>query len=65
MVRQLRIENNELRIRLEEAANLGNGMRNSLMGSYGTGNLPHNSGITFNQRKDSVVSNGGTGYIAL
>ena len=48
MVRQLRIENSELKMRFEEAANVGNGMRTSLMGSFGTGNLPYNSGVTFN-----------------
>lgn len=65
MVRQLRIENNELRMRLDEASSVGgatNGMRTSLMGSFGTtGNLQG----TFNQRKDSVISTGPTGYVAL
>ena len=62
LVRQLRIENNELRIRLEEQSALGVPVRTSIMGSFGGGNLPISS---FSQRKDSVVSNGGGTFGAL
>ena len=64
MVRQLRLENNELRLRLEEAA----AMRTSLMGSFGQNPPPVTSSSAFNIRKDSVISNGNggaTGYIGL
>lgn len=48
LVRHLRNENNDLRIRLEESSAVGGAMRTSLMGSFGAGNLPMNAGSAFN-----------------
>ena len=48
LVRHLRNENNDLRIRLEESTAVGSAMRTSLMGSFGAGNLPMNAGSAFN-----------------
>lgn len=48
LVRHLRNENNDLRIRLEESTAAGGAMRTSLMGSFGAGNLPMNAGSAFN-----------------
>ena len=48
LVRQLRNENNDLRIRLEESSAVGGAMTTSLMGSFGAGNLPMNAGSAFN-----------------
>ena len=48
LVRHLRNENNDLRIRLEESSAVGGAMRTSLMGSFGAGNLPMNTGSAFN-----------------
>jgi hypothetical protein len=48
LVRQLRYENNDLRVRLEESSAVGGAMRTSLMGSFGAGNLQMNAGSAFN-----------------
>jgi hypothetical protein len=48
LVRHLRNENNDLRIRLEESTAVGGAMRTSLMGSFGAGNLQMNAGSAFN-----------------